>query len=218
MLTAAMNRKAIVGVEFQDLNIANIHSIYADDALVLTKANMLYVMECKHILSTFGAASGLHCEWEKTKAAFIPEGPPPLAFYLLPWTWEVDANASPQLGFPVACNFSVQLMETQTQSKVEGAIEKLKKRQLTLSGRVLAANSLILSTIWYLVTLWAGDLAFLSRLQRLIEKYVWNGRSRVNRNSCTQSKSQGGLGLILIIEQMNIIRAIASNIVIWTLG
>lgn len=137
----------MVGIEFLNLGIANLQSMYSDDTIVLTKANMWYVMECKHILITFGAASGLHYDWEKTKAAFIPRGPPPSAFGLLPWTWKEDANASKSLGFPMASNFSVSQMEQQIQDKVERSIAKLKKRHLTLSGRVLAANNLILSTI-----------------------------------------------------------------------
>lgn len=58
-------------------------------------------------------------------------------------------------------------------------------------------------------------LSPLSRIQRLIELFVWNGRSRVNRKTSTQCKITGGLGLIVIIEQY---RAIAGNLVIWTLG
>lgn len=215
MFSAAQANRSIVGVSFPDLNIANLHSMFADDSTVLTKADMRYIMECKRILGVFGAASGLHCDWEKTKAAFIPGGPPPAALWLLPWAWEEDATATNLLGIPTASGFSVARMEQQILERVEKAIAKLQNRQLSLSGRIMAANSLILSTIWYTVTVWAGELAFLSKIQRLIEIYVWNGRSRVNRKTSTRCKITGGLGLIMVIEQY---RAIAGNLMIWTLG
>lgn len=133
----------------------------------------------------------------------------------LPWTWEVNANASDLLGFPVASDFSVERMEAQIQGRVETSIAKLQQRHLSLAGRVTAANCLILGTIWYLITLWAGDLGFLAKLQKAVDAYVWPGKSRVNSKATTQEKHQGGLGLILITEQYN---AIAGNIMLWVLG
>lgn len=59
-------------------------------------------------------------------------------------------------------------MEEQLQGKITAGIGKLQQRQLSLAGRVMAANSLILGTIWYLVTLWAGDLQFLTKLQKMV--------------------------------------------------
>lgn len=110
-------------------------------------------------------------------------------------------------------------MEKLVHTPISTSISKLEKRQLSLVGRILAANSLILSTIWYVLTLWAGDLAFLTKLQRLIETFVWVGRSRVNRDTITQSKHNGGLGLILIIERYRARdRAIAGNMMIWVMG
>lgn len=53
-----------------------------------------------------------------------------------------------------------------------------------------------------------GDISFLSMLQR-------RGKSRVNCNTVTQSRAKGGLGLLSIEEQY---RAIAGNLMVWTLG
>lgn len=136
-------------------------------------------------------------------------------YWLFPWAWEENSNATNLLGFPVASDFSTSLMETQIHGKLQSSIAKLQRRQLTLAGRVVAANCLILGTIWYLVTLWAWDLSFLSGLQKIVEAFVWSGRSRENRNTATQSKAQGGLGVILIIEQYN---AIAGNLMLWVRG
>lgn len=91
-------------------------------------------------------------------------GGPPEEFGPLPWAWEVNANATKLLGFPTASSISTELMEVQVHNKITASISKLFQRQLSLAGRIVAANSLILSTIWYLLSLWAGDLAFLSKL------------------------------------------------------
>lgn len=91
----------------------------------------------------------------------------------------------------------------------------IKGKHLALAARVTVANGLIVSAIWYTVTLWAGDLSFLLKLQRKIEAYVWAGRSRVDRNTLSQGKAKGGLGLLSIMEQY---RAMSGNLMLWTLG
>lgn len=181
----------------------------------MTKAGMRYVWVVKAILDLFEEASGLRFVWEKTKAAFLPEGPPSMPFWLLPWTWEQAANVTKSLGYHVAGSFSVGQMENQVHTRITNRICKLKKHQLSLAGRITAANSLILSTIWYVLTLWARDLSFLKKLQTLVEAFVWAGRSRVCQATATQYKSRGGLGLIMITEQY---RAIAGNLFMWVLG
>lgn len=153
--------------------------------------------------------------WDQTKAAFIPGGPPPAGFELLPSKWEDESNATKHLGFPVANNFSTLQLKEQIQFGVSSNLNKLKQRHLSLAGRVLIANSLIMSTIWYFITLWAGDLDFLNHLQSQIERFIWAGRSQVARGTATQPKSFGGLGLLLIVEQFH---SIAGNIMIWVSG
>lgn len=176
---------------------------------------MEYIMECKQILHHFGAASGLRCVWEHTIAAFIPGGPPPPNFWLLPWSWEENANATEKLGFPIASSISPHQLEAMIQTKLTTSIQKYKGRHLSLAARIVVANSLILSTLWYLLTLWAGDLACLTTIQKQIDHFVWNSKPRMDRQTVTQGKSKGGLGLLLVQEQY---RAIVGNLMLWIMG
>lgn len=119
------------------------------------------------------------------------------------------------LGIFMAAGFSVSLMENQALSKVDACIAKMSDKHLSLAARVIVANGLILSSLWYLITLWAGDLAFFTRLQNKIEAFVWAGRRRVDMNTIAQCKLGGGLGLLTILDQY---KAIARGIMILTLG
>lgn len=172
MLNQAVSRRDIVGVEFRDLGLATLHSMFADNLTLIIRATMIYIRYCQRLLKVFGIVSGLHCLWEQTSAMFIPAGPPPAEFFLLPWHSEEDSNASPVLGIPMAANFAVSVMETQLLEKVETKTAKMKDRHLSLAARITIANGLILSTLWYYLTLWAGDFAFFSKLQKLIEGFV----------------------------------------------
>lgn len=215
MFTEAVTQQSLVGVCFPHLGTSNLLTMFADDTSLVIRAEMRYVRKVKEILDIFGDASGLRCIWEKTKAAYIPRGPPPPIFRPLPWTWEIDANATKLLGFPTASSFSSTQLEEQIQTKMSTSITKLQARHLSLAERIIAANCLILGSIWYILTLWAGDLAFLMKLQKRIEAFVWAGKARVNRKTTTQCKGRGGLGLMLICEQY---QALAGNLMVWALG
>lgn len=81
-------------------------------------------------------------------------------------------------------------------SELEGRIAKLKTRQLALAARITVANSLLLGSLRYLIVIWAGKRIFLSKLQKVIDGFIWAGRSRVARAMVSLPKEDGGLGII----------------------
>lgn len=215
MFNRAIATKYIIGVEFPSLALSTLHTMFADNLSLIIRAIMLYVVRCRQMLMTFGAVSGLQFLWEQTVAAFIPEGPPPMEFRLLPWKWEVSTDASPLLAFPVAATFSVELMETKVLATIDSCLDKLRGKHLSLAARITVANGLILSSIWYIMALWAGDFSFFQTIQRKLEAFVWSGRHRVDRNTLSQSRSRGGLGLISVADQY---RSMAGTLMVWVLG
>lgn len=212
LLTRAVDRGEIVGVNFPNVGIKSLQNLYADDIYAVIRAMLRYVVAFKIILTQFGNASGLHFAWEETVASSIPVGPPPRELGHLPWNWEDNTNASPLLGAPVAQTIAQEILETSLLTKVEGKITKFKARGLTLASRLIVANSLILGCIWYLLILWAGADSFLKKLQRLVDHFLWDGRNRVAGAFTSLSKQEGGLGLINITAQY---RALAGNFMVW---
>lgn len=194
LMNDAMERQAIVGIRFPQQGVSNILAMYADDTNIMIKAKLHFVMAIKAILELFEMASGLCFVWEKTKAAYIPRA-------RLPWPSGYCRGLGKRtLMLPISLAFQSPVVPlhhswTNVHTRITTGICKLEKHQLSLAGRVLAANSLVLSTIWYILTLWAGDLAFLTKLQRLIEAFVWAGRPWVNRDKITQCEANGGFGL-----------------------
>lgn len=55
------------------------------------------------------------------------------------------------------------------------SLGKLKLRHLSLVGRVTVANALIMSFIWYFITLWAGHLDFFSPICCRVKLRILSG-------------------------------------------
>lgn len=69
-------------------------------------------------------------------------------------------------------------------TKLDQKLHKYRNCHLSLAARILVANSLIQSSLWYLLYMWAGDNKFLALLQKRVDRFIWGGRSRVYVQGC----------------------------------
>jgi hypothetical protein len=172
------------------------------------------------IFATFGEASGLYVNWNKTKGAFILPRPLPECLDRLGWQWETNDNASKLLGFPVAQEVSLPRMQALVTEKLEAKLEASRKNPMNLVARMVVINHLLLSSVWYWLTLWPGTLGELSKLQTKVVKFLWAGqkltaRHRVDAKTICRPKQEGGLGLLNIPAQT---AALSGRILLWALA
>ena len=73
--------------------------------------------------------------------------------------------------------------------------------KLSLAGRAVICNQVLLSTLWFFITLWGGSNKILERIKGAIRNYLWSGkeqriRTRVSLRECCMKKKNEGLGLV----------------------
>jgi hypothetical protein len=195
------------------------HSFYADDVALIICDQPQYLQQIQSIFDNFGAASGLFVDWRKTKGAFISSQPLPQRLQQLRWEWESPENSSKLLGFPVAESVSLPRMQAMVTEKLESKLQVSRKNPMNLAARVVVANHLLLSSIWYWLTLWPGTLGELSKLQTKVVKFIWAGqkltaRHRVDAATLCRPKHEGGLRLLSIPAET---AALSGKILLWAL-
>ena len=47
------------------------------------------------------------------------------------------------------------------------------KEKLSLAGRVVVANSVLLSLIWYIASTWLFSRSVMLKVQRLVRNFIW---------------------------------------------
>jgi hypothetical protein len=177
MLLQAVRNGNIQGVYVPLVDQQGLHSVYADDIVVVFCAEPEYILHIKKIMQTFGDATGLFVEWHKTKLAFISTSLLPAFLEELGWEWEMSTNASKLLGFPTAQSISKEQMRATILTKLETNLEKSRQNPALLIARVTIANhstsQFITAAMWYMLALWVGDHNFLTELQRRVTQFVW---------------------------------------------
>ena len=74
--------------------------------------------------------------------------------------------------------------------------------RLSLAGREMVANQVLLATMWYVTSCWIFSSSCISQVQRLIRNFLWSvknrdaTRAKVAWPVITLPTSHGGLGIV----------------------
>jgi len=72
---------------------------------------------------------------------------------------------------------------------------------LSLAGRILVANQVLLSSMWYLAACWNPNPRITTQIRGVIRNFIWGGkdapaRTKVKWETLILPAAQGGLGII----------------------
>ena len=74
--------------------------------------------------------------------------------------------------------------------------------KLSLAGRVVVVNHILLATMWHLVACWVLDKTCIKNIKAMVRGFLWSGRdherasAKVAWSCLIKAKNQGGLGLV----------------------
>ena len=172
---------------------------HADDSTAFVRdiKSVDIIFEC---FKEYNRASGSKVNIEKSEV--LPLGP---AIHNPPINLDVEVITGPvkilglYIGDPVECE------KENWNCRVDKCLKLLnmwKMRGLTLKGKVLVVNSLIISSMVYTLNLSHLPIWVKSRLKEAVVDFIWSGnRPRIKYDVLITSVKSGGLGL-LDIERM----------------
>jgi hypothetical protein len=170
-------------------------------------------------LVEFANASGLSINWQKLEARWLASYDRPPVTAQLDWLWKEPSEPSTMLGFSFREGLTSDLQFKSLLDKLQLQLRKWDSFPLTLQGKVVVANHLVVSGLWYVLTLNALNSTRLNHLQALVVGFIWGGcqlqgRHRVSMSILLLPHAQGGLGLINLAQQAH---ALGQRIFLWTL-
>ena len=179
-----------------------VDSEFADDTTLYihgTKENLCRVTKA---LEKFSLGSGARLNWKKTVGFWVSD----LAFPdWLPhpqFKWIVEGTSTRYLGCQVGINIPPEVQIAPLLHSMRKKLLYWSNRRLSLAGRLVVANQVLLSSMWYVTSCWIYVKSAIGQIQRLIRNFIWAGgddglaRSKVAWETLTKPKAWGGLGLI----------------------
>ena len=160
------------------------------------------VEELVKILETFSEASGLQINWKKSSAYWFNRLIPKLEWLLnYNWKWAEEGNLSKLLGTPFGLILDIKDIDQFFYNKIAKKLVYYGSMKLSLAGKIVICNQVLLSTLWFFITVWGVSNKVLRKIRGDIRNYMWSGkkqltRTRVSWQECCLKKKYGGLGLV----------------------
>ena len=190
------------GLRLPDRSIIT-NQMFADDTLLLLEGNPDNMDKALEVINRFGAASGARLNLHKSVGLWVSHTP-------RTWTWGEDAGlkwlqpgeATRYLGYPFGLHLSQQEKDNKMLGQIRKHLHRWAGNKLSLAGRIMVANQVILSSIWYLASCMDFSNEALKLVRATVRNYMWSGkqdtraRARVKWSTAVLPIVRGGVKII----------------------
>ena len=195
------------GANLHGLSIPNsrkslLDSEFADDTMLYLQGNEANLERAQSAIDLFCKASGASINWNKSKGFWISSESNPLWKPNAEFKWIAKGEATRYLGTWIGVDIDKGIQMQQIQSKICDKIRNWSGMHLSLAGRIIVANHVLLSTLWHAVSVWMFDKQAIRTVKACIRGFLWagmrkdNAAAKVAWSTLVLPKSKGGLGLI----------------------
>ena len=178
-------------------------SQFADDTNLLLLGTPSNLDRTMVVLDLHCEASGSKLNWTKTRAIWASDIP-------RNWTWRDDLGLvwlqEGQTTKHLRCLIGFKALREDIYSlmvqKIRDGIQRWNKHRLSLAGRILVVNQVILGSIWYIATCATTSSTAIAKITALVRDYVWSGkfdhktRARIRWASAILPITQGGMQVL----------------------
>ena len=178
-------------------------SLYADDTESISSYSRDVVLTMQNIV-TFGKASGCRLNHTKTKGLMILNKTSKQLFQHLKdqvpqISWNEDVGLK-----VLGIHFFADPLQTENYNwtkaigKLKKKFEVLKKRNLSLKGKVVLLNTVALSKIWFISNVLRLPQWAFKEIEALIFDFLWDttGSELLKRQTLYLALNNGGLGIL----------------------
>jgi hypothetical protein len=173
---------------------------FADEATLYHKSSRSNLNKVRTVFELFCLAFGAKFNWGKS-AAIWANKEKTVGMGTRSWA-EMDPQGTrgsmfrhPNMQLPTEANFE-KLMLT-----LKGKMITWGKCNLSFISRILVANQILLSSMWYLVACWNCNLKMCNQIRGMVRNFIWGGKAsdtwaKVKWDFLTLPLSSGGLRII----------------------
>jgi hypothetical protein len=175
---------------------------FADDTALYLKGTPANLNKAQKVLETFSAASGAKVNWHKSAAIWASKKE-------RAWNWGsevglkwmVEGEGIRYLGVLVGFHLPPEANFNRLMIAFKSKLIAWSHNLLSLAGRILVANQVLLASMWYLAACWNPNPRMVNQIRGVIRNFIWGGkdapaRAKVKWETLVLPTAQGGLGII----------------------
>ena len=142
----------VKGLKLPDSTVIT-NQMFADDTLLLLEGTPEHMDKAIDVINRFGAASGAKLNLHKSVGLWVSHTP-------RNWTWGENeglkwlrpGEVTRYIGYPFGTHITQQDKDNKMMGQIRKHLHRWAEHKLSLAGRIMVCNQVILSSIWYLAS------------------------------------------------------------------
>lgn len=192
----------VQGLQLPD-NTTITNQMFADDTLLLLNGTRDNLDRALSVINRFSAASGAKLNLHKSVGLWLAPG-------IREWQWGEEAGlkwlekgeVTRYLGYPFGIDIPQREKDAKMLSQIRKHILSWSTNKLSLAGRIMVSNQVVLSSIWFLASCTDMSGKSLKLARAAVRNYVWSGkrdtraRARVKWSTAVLPIVRGGVKIL----------------------
>jgi hypothetical protein len=175
---------------------------FMDDTTLYLQGSPSNMDKAQGVLKLFCHASEAKINWHKSAAIWASKKEK---------TWDLgrakglrwipDGEGTRYLGIHIGFHLPYEVNFDKMMLALKGKLINWSHNQLSLAGRTLVANQVLLASIWYLAACWNPSPRMCCQVRGIIKNFIWGAkdapvRAKVKWDTLMLPTTQAGLGII----------------------
>lgn len=179
------------------------NQMFADDTMLLLDGTKENLDRALNVINHFGAASGAKLNLHKSVGLW-------LSSRTREWQWGEEAGlkwlkkgeVTRYLGYPFGIDISQKDKDAKMMQQIRKHLVRWSTNKLSLAGRIMVSNQVVLSSIWYLASCTDFSGKSLKLARAAVRNYMWSGkldskaRARVKWSTAVLPIVRGGVKIL----------------------
>ncbi len=175
---------------------------FADDTALYLQGSPSNLDRAQNVLNIFCQASRAKVNWHKLAAIWASKNKREWHWgENVGLKWIPDGEGTRYLGVQVGSHLPPEANFEKMRLSLKNKLINWSNNRLSLAGRILVANQVLLASMWYIATSWNPNPRMCSQIRGIVRNFIWGGRdtptrAKVKWDTMVMPTSRGGLGII----------------------
>lgn len=157
------------------------NQMFADDTLLFLDGTKDNIDRALTVIQRFGAASGAKLNLHKSVGLWLSKNERTWQWgEEVGMKWLLPGEVTKYLGYPFGLNLPQREKDGKMLGQIRKHLAKWTNHSLSLAGRIMIANQVVLSSIWYFASGTDYSGKALKIAKATVRNYIWSGKQESN--------------------------------------
>jgi hypothetical protein len=151
---------------------------FVDDTALYLKGIPPNLDKAQRVFTQFSSASGTRINWHKSAAIWASKNEQTWQWGTeVDLKWILDGEGIRYVGVQVRSHLPQEANFDKMMMALKSKLINWSHNQLSLAGRILVANQVLLASMWYITACWNPNPRMTTQIRGVVRNFIWVART-----------------------------------------